>query len=381
MEWLNILNLSERLRNADTLEQQSRLQADAFRDTMGMTEQTTQERAGVLKPDVAVDSKPTTLKTCLLCDEVLGPFCVRRTIQNDLRAFVSPADLDTLSAQFGGHELGFCNLTCFNRFCSALMHQRPPAVVAFMRARLQGKQYTFEAPEVKRHRGIKWRHYDASFVPKRETSVPPAAPPPAASAAESKAMSLEAASLSQNVQLRSSRLDNRQCEFCEEKGDGETNGPGRLLNIDLDKWVHLNCALWSDEVYETQNGSLINVEQALRRSLELQCVHCHKPGASLTCFVHKCPNRYHVACAQRADCLFHTDKTLLCNSHRAITFTEPALHLFDLSVFRRVYINRDETAQVANAMRFEDNKYVVRVGALILTNPGQLLPHQVNFEF
>ena len=361
----------ERSRKAELLEQ-----TESTLETVQASDQNVQESAGELKlTDTGAEPKPTALKCCLQCDAVLGPSCLRRTIQNDLRAYLPPADLAALSAQF---ELGFCNLTCYNRFCATLVQQRPPSMVAFLRARLQGKPFAFEAPDVKRHKGTKWRQYDPSFVPKREPPAPAAAPASGSTCVESKLTSLEAVSL-QNVALRSSRVDNRQCEFCEEKGDGETNGPGRLLNLDLDKWVHLNCALWSDEVYETQNGSLVNVEQALRRALEIQCVHCHKPGASLSCFVHKCPNRYHVACAQRADCLFHTDKTLLCNPHRATTPTEPGLHLFDLSVFRRVYINRDETAQVANAMRFEDNRYAVRVGALVLMNPGQLLPHQVLF--
>ena len=39
----------------------------------------------------------------------------------------------------------------------------------------------------------------------------------------------------------------------------------RLLNVDLDAWVHLNCALWSYEVYETQNGALMNVGDAIKR--------------------------------------------------------------------------------------------------------------------
>ena len=33
----------------------------------------------------------------------------------------------------------------------------------------------------------------------------------------------------------------------------------------MDAWVHLNCALWSHEVYETQNGALMNVEDAIKR--------------------------------------------------------------------------------------------------------------------
>lgn len=38
-----------------------------------------------------------------------------------------------------------------------------------------------------------------------------------------------------------------------------------LLNLDVDVWVHLNCALWSLEVYETLNGALMNVDVAVKR--------------------------------------------------------------------------------------------------------------------
>ena len=33
----------------------------------------------------------------------------------------------------------------------------------------------------------------------------------------------------------------------------------------MDVWVHLNCALWSLEVYETLNGALMNVDVAVKR--------------------------------------------------------------------------------------------------------------------
>ena len=46
--------------------------------------------------------------------------------------------------------------------------------------------------------------------------------------------------------------DTRECVLCGVKGDGDTKGVARLLNLDVDQWIHLNCALWSGEVYETQ---------------------------------------------------------------------------------------------------------------------------------
>lgn len=33
--------------------------------------------------------------------------------------------------------------------------------------------------------------------------------------------------------------DQRRCCFCNQQGDGRTDGPARLLNLDLDLWVSL----------------------------------------------------------------------------------------------------------------------------------------------
>ncbi len=49
--------------------------------------------------------------------------------------------------------------------------------------------------------------------------------------------------------------------------------------MDVDRWVHLNCALWSYEVYETCNGALMNVDTAIKRGLGIECVVCRKKGA------------------------------------------------------------------------------------------------------
>lgn len=82
----------------------------------------------------------------------------------------------------------------------------------------------------------------------------------------------------------------------------------RLLNMDIDMWAHLNCALWSQEVYETLNGALMNVEQAHKRSMRQKCVVCAKVGASIGCFKQRCSNVYHVPCAQLVGCIFFEDK-------------------------------------------------------------------------
>ena len=56
---------------------------------------------------------------------------------------------------------------------------------------------------------------------------------------------------------------------------------------------------------------------------------------------------------------------------------QPESVLSCISVFRRVYINRDENRQVATVIHQDEKKFVVRVGSLVIQNIGQLLPHQI----
>ncbi|XP_066441659.1 histone-lysine N-methyltransferase 2C isoform X2 [Eleutherodactylus coqui] len=169
--------------------------------------------------------------------------------------------------------------------------------------------------------------------------------------------------------------DFRKCCFCHEEGDGMTDGPARLLNLDLDLWVHLNCALWSTEVYETQAGALINVELALRRGLQMKCVFCHKMGATSGCHRLRCTNIYHFTCAIKAQCMFFKDKTMLCPMHKPKGAHEQELTYF--AVFRRVYVQRDEVRQIASIVQRGERDHTFRVGSLIFHAVGQLLPQQM----
>ncbi|VDO98380.1 unnamed protein product [Soboliphyme baturini] len=102
--------------------------------------------------------------------------------------------------------------------------------------------------------------------------------------------------------------DYRVCELCARRGDGVTEVCGRLLNMDADRWVHINCALWSAEVYETMDGGLVNVEQAVRRASTSRCCRCDQPGATVPCYKLRCGNNYHLQCAVESRCTFMIDK-------------------------------------------------------------------------
>jgi histone-lysine N-methyltransferase MLL3 len=140
--------------------------------------------------------------------------------------------------------------------------------------------------------------------------------------------------------------DGRQCLFCHMCGDAAADGPARLLNYEVDKWVHLNCALWSEEVYETVSGALVNVETALKNGVNSFCTMCEKNYATVKCFKTRCTNVYHLNCAVKDRATFYKNKSLFCNQHTPKG--EKENELTTLAVYRRVFIERDENRQVGN---------------------------------
>nr|XP_016939208.1 histone-lysine N-methyltransferase trr isoform X1 [Drosophila suzukii] len=189
--------------------------------------------------------------------------------------------------------------------------------------------------------------------------------------------------------------DTRQCVFCNQRGDGQADGPSRLLNFDVDKWVHLNCALWSNGVYETVSGALMNFQTALQAGLNQSCSACHQLGATIKCFKSRCNSLYHLPCAIREECVFYKNKSVHCSAHghahAGIAMGAGAgaaagggaagsvaeNELSSLVVHRRVFVDRDENRQVATVMHYSELSNLLRVGNMTFLNVGQLLPHQL----
>uniref|UniRef100_A0A8C2KEM0 [histone H3]-lysine(4) N-methyltransferase n=1 Tax=Cyprinus carpio TaxID=7962 RepID=A0A8C2KEM0_CYPCA len=220
----------------------------------------------------------------------------------------------------------------------------------------------------KRWKGLRWRKWTVHItMPKVATQT-----------SESEVEEL-LQQLNSSLRPCSTTRDRRRCCFCQQIGDGMTDGPARLLNLDLDTWVHLNCALWSSEVYETQAGALINVELARQRGQTVVCAFCQRLGATSGCHRLRCLNIYHFTCALQAGCTFFKDKTMLCHQHRprgsgAATglYLEQQLRCF--SVFRRVFVQRDELRQLAAAVQQPERGHTFRVGSLLFHAMGQLPP-------
>lgn len=234
----------------------------------------------------------------------------------------------------------------------------------------------------KRSKNSRWRRWSVSVTLSRGPCVP-----------QEPLSEEEIRSLGSCLRPEPLPKDLRRCCFCSKNGDGETDGPARLLNLDLDLWVHLNCALWSSEVYETQAGALINVELALRRGLTLRCAHCQQTGATSGCNRLRCTNTYHFTCALQAQCTFFKDKTMLCHLHKPRSLAlSPSSSPFDpmapsdpydselrcFAVFRRVYVQRDEARQIAAVVQRGERQHTFRVGSLLFRAVGRLLPTQLH---
>ncbi|XP_018646764.1 mixed-lineage leukemia protein, mll, putative [Schistosoma mansoni] len=170
--------------------------------------------------------------------------------------------------------------------------------------------------------------------------------------------------------------DKRLCDLCHQAGDAPEDGAGRLLPLDLDNWIHINCALWCYEVYETIGGSLNNLDVWLAKAKETACTQCGLLGAGLPCYNPKCSYVYHVPCAIKIRCMFFTDRGMYCPQHQPKEIHP--MQLSSLAVSRRVYISRDENSQVARVVHEDSDKHVVRIGGVSLHSIGQLLPHQID---
>lgn len=118
---------------------------------------------------------------------------------------------------------------------------------------------------------------------------------------------------------------------------------GRLLYIGQNEWTHINCALWSSEVFEDDEGSLKNVHMAVLRGKQRvrrccpspsksfffqvlfarpmlllffqHCEKCQLPGATVSCCLTSCTSNYHFMCARHCHCVFLEDKKVYCPKH------------------------------------------------------------------
>nr|XP_046255317.1 histone-lysine N-methyltransferase 2A isoform X2 [Scatophagus argus] len=135
-----------------------------------------------------------------------------------------------------------------------------------------------------------------------------------------------------------SKDDERQCSLCQKYGDLKPNEAGRLLYLGQNEWAHVNCCLWSAEVFEEENGSLLHVHSAVTRGRLMRCERCNQTGATVGCCLTSCQSNYHFMCARSRHCVFQDDKKVYCYKHRHL-ITGRMVSGQEFEVNRRVYVD------------------------------------------
>ncbi|XP_059205584.1 histone-lysine N-methyltransferase 2B isoform X2 [Centropristis striata] len=133
--------------------------------------------------------------------------------------------------------------------------------------------------------------------------------------------------------------DVRQCALCQQYGDSAPRDAGRLLYLGQNEWAHINCGLWSAEVYE-DNSALMQVHSAVSRGRHLRCDRCGQSGATVGCCLSTCQSNFHFMCARAANCVFQLDRKVYCFKHRDLV-TAKMVSGKGFEVPRRVYVDFD----------------------------------------
>ncbi|XP_055338361.1 histone-lysine N-methyltransferase 2C-like isoform X2 [Paramacrobiotus metropolitanus] len=337
-------------------------------------------------PELPMETKPC--KYCRTCEIALDQETGFRKRLSDLPVVSLVDNGFPVEYEDGVAYVSFCSSTCMMQF--AITNQNvakvsPPATVSVDHGfdngpKEEARKDKREHSPVKRmtpvqlllksiapllKKGKKGRHelWSPNLLQlKRQNSVTD-------SRATQQVMNL----LDVGLKVTSNVRDNRVCVLCHLVGDLLPDGQGRLLNIDGEHWVHLNCALWSVDVYETNNGHLMNVQQACKRGAKTECVKCRKLGATLLCYHYpkiRCNQMFHFPCAKSSGCMFFNDKSVLCETHKS--GEPPEDELKSMIVHRRVYVHRDEPRMATRVITAHDGLYSFRIGTLIFHSLGQL---------
>ncbi|XP_054639203.1 histone-lysine N-methyltransferase 2A isoform X2 [Dunckerocampus dactyliophorus] len=135
-----------------------------------------------------------------------------------------------------------------------------------------------------------------------------------------------------------SKDDERQCSLCQKYGERKPNDAGRLLYLGQNEWAHVNCCLWSAEVFEEDDGSLLHVHSAVTRGRLMRCERCNQPGATVGCCLTSCQSNYHFMCARSRHCVFQDDKKVYCHKHKHL-LSGKVITGQEFEVKRRVYVD------------------------------------------
>lgn len=164
----------------------------------------------------------------------------------------------------------------------------------------------------------------------------------------------------------------RRCLLCTRNTDSSIED--RLIYIGSDTWIHVNCALWSKEVFEEDSGQLTGLSAALRRGGRTRCLDCGNLGATVTCSnTESCGVVVHFPCAMRrrrpisSRPIFTADRSFFCSPEcyaeaKRTRLIEAIRHL-RLKKLRRFYINEAGAREKEQAIKNDRRGVVALVAA------------------
>ncbi|KAH9137605.1 hypothetical protein LEN26_005667 [Aphanomyces euteiches] len=163
------------------------------------------------------------------------------------------------------------------------------------------EEVKFLAAEYKKRTKVHKQDTEVKAEPAPETPVVPPTPPPVVEVLpESQAhmtiiKPLHGWELWDHLSHLGTFEDRRMCGFC--RGLGDSSVCGRLIFADYDQWVHVNCAFWSNEVYEDAYGTMLMCQKARFRGRTTRCSVCGVTGATVGCHGLRCQLNFHFPCA------------------------------------------------------------------------------------
>ncbi|KAJ3609396.1 hypothetical protein NHX12_023919 [Muraenolepis orangiensis] len=224
-------------------------------------------------------------------------------------------------------------------------------------------------PPSREHSYAQWlerTHQACEDSPTQAPSFPDTKPPLEA------AISLPLKSHGVPMDAASSRSrDERQCVLCQHFGDEVPDAEGRLLYLGQNEWAHVNCCIWSAEVYE-DNSALLQVHSAVSRGRYLRCDHCSQSGATVGCCLSSCQSNFHFMCARARNCMFQLDRKVYCYKHRDLV-SEKMVSGKGFEVPRRIYVDFDGIALKRKfLMGLEPETIRMTIGSLQIQKLGVL---------
>ncbi|KAK7156755.1 hypothetical protein R3I94_006713 [Phoxinus phoxinus] len=169
-----------------------------------------------------------------------------------------------------------------------------------------------------------------------------------------------------------SKDDERQCVLCQKYGDAKSSDAGRLLYLGQNEWAHVNCTMWSAEVFEEDNGSLLHVHSAVARGRLMRCERCNRTGATVGCCLSSCQSNYHFMCARFRNCVFQDDKRVFCYKHRDL-ISGKVITGQGFEVLRRVYVDFEGISLRRKFLTgLEPESINLMIGSLLVEKLGKL---------